>query len=508
MHSFCPEVYSELVNSGSKKTTRFFKCLMRKVQVQGLPFLKIKEFTCVNDCFQKGRNAEIGLFVQALNVNFMGKYILFLICLTATVKLTAQPVTYTNTTDTSYADTLTYAPTDTTSKAGIRIVDSSLIDSMQASLRACQIRNTFLSESLKRTRNTTDSLNIIIERYETNNMQYTDSLEVFKRTCDSLSKTTSRLQHKNEILRPLNQELSLQIKNLQNKIDSQSNMLNKQIRIIKEKEQLFKEKELIYQNAIQETKIDLVKLEGQLQSKSSEISGKEREIELLAESISDRKEAIKEKNREIQLIRHKRESANIQLDTLRDYLKETQMTLALTKEKLKYANKEIVQLKQKIESMTQKDKKIRIVQGIGIRNFRNPQYNLQPESSENPDNYVISNENAGSYEFDFITGASFKLIELNKKDAKFKSDAGFFIGFGGKNLFKNFYIGPNVKLFDVIHINAGINISEFKLLKSGFSEGDRVDQGATIPTVSQWKISPYFGLTFDLSLITSIAGKL
>jgi hypothetical protein len=32
-----------------------------------LAFLKIKEFTFVSDCFQKGRNAEIGLFGQALN---------------------------------------------------------------------------------------------------------------------------------------------------------------------------------------------------------------------------------------------------------------------------------------------------------------------------------------------------------------------------------------------------------------------------------------------------------
>jgi hypothetical protein len=40
--------------------------LARKVQVQGLRFLKIKEFTLVNDSLQKVRNAEIGLFLQAL----------------------------------------------------------------------------------------------------------------------------------------------------------------------------------------------------------------------------------------------------------------------------------------------------------------------------------------------------------------------------------------------------------------------------------------------------------
>ena len=133
---------------------------------------------------------------------------------------------------------------------------------------------------------------------------------------------------------------------------------------------------------------------------------------------------------------------------------------------------------------------------------------LKPESSDNPDSYVITNENAGDYEFDFVTGATFRLFDLSNEDDKFSSDVGFFLGFGGKNLFKNFYIGPNIKLFDVIHINAGLNIAEFRLLKSGFSEGDRVPQGSSIPTVSRWELSPYFGLTFDFSLITSIAGKL
>ncbi len=55
-----------MIISVSKKTKVFLKCLNGKIQFQGLAFLKIKEFTFVNDCFQKGRNEEIGLFGQAL----------------------------------------------------------------------------------------------------------------------------------------------------------------------------------------------------------------------------------------------------------------------------------------------------------------------------------------------------------------------------------------------------------------------------------------------------------
>jgi len=337
---------------------------------------------------------------------------------------------------------------------------------------------------------------------------YADSIVHLELEYDSLEHVVAKLKKKNELLRPLNRELSDQIQNLQNKVDSQSVMLDRQIQKIKEKEQLYAEKELIYQKAIQESKIDLVKLEGQLAAKNSQLSGKEREIELLAESISDRKDAIQDKNEEIRLIRDKRQSASVQLDTLKDYLRETEKDLLLTKQELKYSKKEIKALKKRIHDLTNKEKTIRLVQGIGIRNYRSPLYSLKPESSDNPDSYVITNENAGDYEFDFVTGATFKLFDLSADDAKFTSDVGFFLGFGGKNLFKNFYIGPNIKLFDVIHINAGLNVAEFRSLKSGFNEGDRVPQGSSIPTVSQWELTPYFGLTFDFSLITSIAGKL
>ena len=51
------------------------------------------------------------------------------------------------------------------------------------------------------------------------------------------------------------------------------------------------------------------------------------------------------------------------------------------------------------------------MQGIAVRNFRSPLYSLKPESSDNRDEYVITNENAGDYEFDFslITSIAGKL---------------------------------------------------------------------------------------------------
>jgi hypothetical protein len=391
--------------------------------------------------------------------------------------------------------------------AKFEILDEKYL-ALKAKNDSIQNKSLILGDSLYAVLYSYDSLLRVHAIFADSCVKYKDSLYTAKAIIDSLVIKAERLRKRNQLLQPLNKELNEQIRNLEEKISQQSIMLDQQIQKIKEKEQLFKEKELIYTNAIQESKIDLVKLEGQLQSKNSELAGKDREIELLAESIAERKADILAKNKEIEEIKGNRKNEIIKIDTLRDHIAKTEKDLVLAKTRLEYSTKEIKALKQRIHELTNKKKKIRLVQGIAIRNFRTPLYTLAPESSDNIDRYVISNENAGDYEFDFVTGATFRLLDLNKEDAKYTSDVGFFLGFGGKNLFKNFYIGPNIKLFDVIHINAGINIAEYRLLKSGFSEGDLVPQGMSIPTVSKWEITPYFGLTFDFSLITSIAGKL
>jgi len=42
----------------TKMPVQKLQCLSYKVQVRGLPLLKIKEFTFVNACFQKWHNEE------------------------------------------------------------------------------------------------------------------------------------------------------------------------------------------------------------------------------------------------------------------------------------------------------------------------------------------------------------------------------------------------------------------------------------------------------------------
>ncbi len=54
---------THFINSVSKKTSKFSQVVYKKLQEQGLALLKTKEFTSINDCFQKGHNAVIGVFL-------------------------------------------------------------------------------------------------------------------------------------------------------------------------------------------------------------------------------------------------------------------------------------------------------------------------------------------------------------------------------------------------------------------------------------------------------------
>lgn len=322
-----------------------------------------------------------------------------------------------------------------------------------------------------------------------------------------ISGDLDRLRQRENELVPLNEALNLKIVELGAELHSKNNFLEEQLRIQKEKEQLFTEKEQLYKDAINSSMIDKVKLEGQISAKDSRLDGKEREINLLQLSIDEKNRDILTRNSEIQKIISDKDMADRRIDTLRTTLTEAEKSLVKTGEQLKYTELKLKDCEGRYANVTNKKKKTRVVQGFAIKNYRTPDFALAPKDANNPGVYVITNKNSSNIEFDFVTGASFMLKDLSKPNAALTYDVGFFLGFGGNNLFKNFYLGPNFKLFDVLHVNLGANVREYEALKEGFNVGDRLDAGIAIPTTKEWKIKPYFGLTFDLELLTMIGKR-
>ena len=332
-------------------------------------------------------------------------------------------------------------------------------------------------------------------------------LDAANRQLQELSDNLERLRQRESELVPLNEALNRKIVELGAELHAKNNFLEEQLRIQKEKEQLFSEKEQIYKEAIGNSLIDKVKLEGLISVKDSRLDGKEREINLLQLSIDEKSKDIQNRNLEIQKIVSDKDMADRRIDTLRTTLTETEKSLVKSGEQLKYTELKLKDCENRYATVTNKKKKTRVVQGFAIKNYRTPDFALAPKDANNPGVYVITNKNTSNIEFDFVTGASFMLKDLSKPGAALTYDVGFFLGFGGNNLFKNFYLGPNFKLFDVLHVNLGANVREYEALKEGFNVGDKLDAGIAIPTTKEWRIKPYLGLTFDLELLTMIGKR-
>lgn len=297
------------------------------------------------------------------------------------------------------------------------------------------------------------------------------------------------------------------IDELSSKLQEQKSNLNEQIRIQSEKELLFHEKENLYKEALNNTTLDKVKLEGQIAARDSKLEGKEREISLLQQNINEKDKDLVSRNSEMQKIILDKENADKFIDTLQRHLTDAEKQLIKKDEQLKYTELKVKECESRYTSVTNKKKKMRVVQGFAIKNYRTPDFVLAPKDVNNPSVYVIDNKNSSNVEFDYVTGASFMIKDLSKPGSSLTYDLGFFLGFGGNNLFKNFYIGPNVKLFDVVHLNIGANIAEYEVLKEGFNVGDVLVTGTAIPTNKEWKINAYMGFTFDLELITMIGKR-
>lgn len=381
--------------------------------------------------------------------------------------------------------------------------DTSDLDIIEAIAKTDSLENIIIAYS--------DTIAILRQSIESSNTfsaQITnraDSLKKVMNRCERVADSLSEICNR---ITPINAQMSAQINDLQQKISTQKELLDRQTIQLQEKDIIIGQKESLYKETVMGSTIDLIKLEGQLKAKETETTGKKREIDLLMQTIQSSQQEIERKNAEIVGMARKRESNERIIDSLRDSLSRAQQVYVKLSQEQKYAKIEIADLKSRLASRDKRDKHVSVVQGVAMRSYRTPLYMLAPKDVNNFNSYEITNENSGSFEFDLVTGAAVRLIKLSNEYAKYNTDIGWFVGFGGKNLFKNFYFGPNLKIFDFIHINAGINVAEFRVLKKGFNEGDALPLGVPIPTVNKWVFNAYITLSFDFEIITQVAGKL
>ncbi|MBR4146381.1 MAG: hypothetical protein IKU00_00620 [Bacteroidales bacterium] len=275
---------------------------------------------------------------------------------------------------------------------------------------------------------------------------------------------------------------------------------------------------------------------------NQDLEGQVKKLEQQVERLQEKQQFYEEKESfyKVEMMRDLRETNEKLLDekeryqhlsdSLRNSLIEAEKTIIRSNEELKYTQQRAKDAEAKISAATSKKKKVSAIQGIAMKTFRTPNWSLAPDKIVEQDGtqrtfYRIVNKNGGEVEFDYTAGAYVmlwdltrktklvetdsigkKIIEIKKFDQDFSYSLGLYVGFGGSNLFKNFYVGPSFKFLDFFHLSAGFNVCEYEMLTGAYQEGDELPAGFSLTDqISKvWKAKPFVSLSFDLDFISYI----
>jgi hypothetical protein len=353
-----------------------------------------------------------------------------------------------------------------------------------------------------------DSLNLLIKELSSGNLAWkkqVDSLQLAVLQIQAQLNTANTLSDTLDLMRLRARQELLEIKQQMLALGTD---LEAKLQLLREKEFQLNDCQIKLREAQSAASLNQARLEGRIDVNATKVEAKDREIAYMQETIKEKDRIIAEKTTELNnYYRDKSNSLRI-VDSLARALNARELELVKVSERLKLIEAQYNAMVEQRTAAQNKKKKVRFVQGVGLKNYRTPDYQLAPESSATTATYVIVNKNAGSIEFDYITGVSLSLYDLSKPDGKYTYDAGLFLGFGGTNLFKNFYVSPSFKAFDFFHFMIGMNIAEYQQLQTGFNEGDELPPGMSIPTVKEWKANLFFGLTVDFELLSNIPKKM
>ncbi len=347
----------------------------------------------------------------------------------------------------------------------------------------------------------TDSL-----EFELSSLRF--EIEELHSQIEKLDQLVVKLKSRNKELHLMNDTLTVVNNEIKQQLNEKNALLEEKIRILQQKEILFAEKEQVYKDAISTSNIDKAKIEGLVEAKNASIEGKDKEISLLQKSINEKENHISNKDKQLSLISEERDKYFRMSDTLREKLKAAQIVIMQREEELKYTKQRAEAAEEKVLHATNRKKKVRVIQGMAMRFFPTPDWDIMPRALGNSEyENIIVNRNSSKVDFDLVVGASMMLMDLTKPGQKFSQDLGIYVGFGGNNIFKNFYVGPSYKFLDFFHVSAGVNVAQYTMLADGYEEGSVLPAGWSIQTTKQWKVTAYFSLSFDLDFISYIGKK-
>lgn len=360
-----------------------------------------------------------------------------------------------------------------------------------------------------------------------------DSVQAMIQQClfqiDSLQQRQQWLERRLDRTSHHRDSLLITNERFQKELQQKNGLLEQQVRAMQEKEQLFSEKEELYKAAVANSNTDKAQLEWEVQNKNISIEAKAREISYLQRDIDAKTQTLTAQKEDYDRLTRERDRYRQLVDSLRAQVRSAELENVRKEEANKYLQQKAREAEEKQQILTSKKKKVRPIQGIAMRMFRTPDWEiiLTPEVIDGATTYVKTarNRNAGNVEFDFVTGASVMLWDLTRYfdgsardtsrtilaaaprfDQTFAYDIGFYVGFGGTNLFKNFYVGPSFRFMDFFYLTLGVNLCEYELLDERYSQGQQIDSGLTLDniTAKAWKVKPFIAFNIDLDFLSYI----
>ena len=320
----------------------------------------------------------------------------------------------------------------------------------------------------------------------------------------------------------------------QRQLQEKNRLMDEQKAAMQEKERLVAEKEELYRQALTNSTVDKAKWEGELKAKEASIDAKSREIAYLQKDIDAKESTLQSQRENYSHLLTEKEYYRHLVDSLQKRVNAVEYENIRKQEENKYLAQKAKDAEEKAAITLNKKKKVRPIQGIALRFFRTPDWDIRltpdhvdPSTGAATYSKVIRNRNAGDIEFDFVTGASVMLWDLtdffngdSKKDStsltrlpeiprfdqKFNYDLGIYVGFGGTNLFKNCYIGPSFRFVDFFYVTVGLNICEYEMLIDGYSAGQSLETALTLDdiTAKSWLVKPFISLSIDLDFLSYI----
>lgn len=371
-----------------------------------------------------------------------------------------------------------------------------------------------------------DSLNAALSRSSAHLMCFADSLQ-------HLNSQLVRLQQEYNRIARLKDSLLISNDQFQHELEAKNSLLETKIKTLQEKEQLIAEKEQLYKDALSNSTVNKAQLESDIKVKESNIEAKTREIEFLQREIDSKDNSLTLQRQNAEKLEQTMAQMRSEIDSLKARVVAADLENIRKQEENKYLAQRAKEAENKVKDATNRKKKVRPIQGIAMRFFRTPDWyvSLDPQiQADGSVEYqkVVWNKNAGNVEFDFVTGASVMLWDLTKVfdqrkhdsirrsiltrsdipnfDQSFAYDLGLYVGFGGANLFKNFYLGPSFRFMDFFYLNMGVNICEYEVLRGDYHDGSTItaNQNLTDIVAKSWLVKPFISFSIDLDFLSYI----